>query len=80
MNTTREIKQMDTGILVATLTPEEQAKMDELYARRERIEAALRHAKSNAKKARQNVDLFKEQLKIVNAKLWPLGKIRFPEF
>jgi predicted nucleic acid-binding protein len=79
MNTTREIKQMDTGILVATLTPEEQATMDELTARRERVEAALWNAKRDAKKARQRVNILKKQLKIIHAKNWPLLKIRFPE-
>jgi hypothetical protein len=79
MNTTREIKQTDTGILVATLTPEEQAKMDELYVRREKIETALWHAKLNAKKAREKVRVFKDQLKIVNGQLWPLERILFPE-
>jgi hypothetical protein len=80
MNPTREIQQTESGMLVASLTPEEQAKMDELYARREKIETALCHAKRKAKKARQSVSLFKAQLKIVNGKLWQLEKIRFPEF
>ncbi|MGA2686356.1 MAG: hypothetical protein ABSF51_15055 [Verrucomicrobiota bacterium] len=80
MNTTREIKQMDTGILVATLTPDEEDKMNELEARRERIEAALWNAKRNVKQARQKVRVFKHQLKIVNGQLWPLQRIRFPEF
>ena len=80
MNPTREIKQTESGMLVASLTPEEQAKMDELYARREKIEVALCNGKRKAKQARENVRLFKAQLKIVNGKLWPLEKIRFPEF
>ena len=63
MNITREIKRMDNGILVAKLTPQEQAKMDELTARRERLDAALWNAKRDAKKARQNVNLLKKQLK-----------------
>ena len=79
MNITREIKRLDTGILVASLTPEEQAKMDELTARRERLDAALWNAKHDAKKARQNVNLLKKQIKSVQAELWPLQKIRFPE-
>jgi hypothetical protein len=79
MNITREIKRMDTGILVAKLTPEEQAKMDALTARRERLDAALWNARRDAKKARQNVNLLKKQLKAVLAELWPLQKIRFPE-
>jgi hypothetical protein len=70
---------MDTGILFATLTPDEEDKMNDLYARRERIEAALWNAKHNVKKARQKVGLFKHQLKIVNGQLWPLERIRFPE-
>ena len=37
MSIAREIKRLDTGILVATLTPEEQAKMDELTAQRDRL-------------------------------------------
>jgi len=79
MNTPREIKQTDTGILVATLTPEEQAKMDELHVRREKIVTALWHAKRNAKKAREKVRVFKDQLKIVDGQLWPLERILFPE-
>ena len=79
MNITREITQSDTGILVATLTPEEKAKMDELYARREKLETALWHAKRNAKKARRRVRVFKDQLKIVNGQLFPLERILFPE-
>ncbi|MGP8054735.1 MAG: hypothetical protein ACLQAH_13070 [Limisphaerales bacterium] len=75
MNLTREIKRMDTGILVAKLTPQEQAKMDELTARHERLDAALWNAKRDAKKARQNVNLLKKQLKAVLAELWPLQKI-----
>ena len=79
MNATREIKQLDTGILVATLTPEEETKMNELTARQERIQAALWNAKHDAKQARQKVNLLKRQDKIIHAKLWPLIKIRFPE-
>jgi hypothetical protein len=79
MNTPREIKRLDTGILVATLTTEEQVKMGELTARRERLDAALWNAKRDAKQARQKVNLLKKQLKAVTAELWPLQKIRFPE-
>jgi hypothetical protein len=79
MNTTREIKQTNAGTLVATLTPEEQTKMDELTARRDRIEAALWNAKRDAKQARQKVNLLKKQLKAANAELWPLPKLRFPD-
>ncbi len=79
MNVTREIKRLDTGILVASLTPEEQANMAELTARRERLDVALGNAKREAKKARQNVNLLKKQIKAVHAELWPLQKIRFPE-
>ncbi len=79
MNTTREIKRLDTGILVATLTPSETAKMGELTARRERLDAAFWNAKREAKKTRQKVNLIKRQLKAVHAELWPLQKIRFPE-
>ncbi|MEI6197681.1 MAG: hypothetical protein WCS42_25485 [Verrucomicrobiota bacterium] len=79
MSTPREIKRLDTGILVATLTPEETAKMDELTVRRERLDAALWKAKRDAKQARQKVNLLKKQLKAVSAELWPLQKIRFPE-
>ncbi len=73
------MKRLDTGILVATLTPGEEAKMDELIARRERINAALWNAGRDAKQARHNVNLLKKQLKAVTAELWPLQKIRFPE-
>ena len=79
MNVTREIKRLDTGILVASLTPAEQAKMAELTARRERLDAALWKAKRDAKQARQKVNLLKKQLKAISAELWPLQKIRFPE-
>jgi hypothetical protein len=79
MNITREIKRLDTGILVASLTPEEQAKMDALTARCERLDVALWNAKRDAKKARQNVNLLKKQIKAVQVELWPLQKIRFPE-
>ena len=79
MSTPREIKRMDTGILVAMLTPEETAKMAELTARREQLDAALWKAKRDAKQARQKVNLLKKQLKAISAKLWPLQKIRFPE-
>ena len=79
MSTTREIKRLDTGILVATLTPEETAKMAELTARREQLDAALWNAKRESKQARQKVNLLKKQLKAVFADLWPLQKIRFPE-
>jgi hypothetical protein len=54
--------------------------MNELEARREQIEAALWNAKRNVKQARQKVRVFKHQLKIVNGQLWPLQRIRFPEF
>lgn len=79
MNTTREIKQTNTGILVATLTPDEQVKIGELIARRDRMEAALWNAKRDAKQARQKVNLLKKQLKAVVAELWPLQKLRFPD-
>ena len=79
MSITREIKRLDTGILVAKLTPAEQAKMDELTAGRERLDAALWNAKRDAKQARQNVNRLKKQLKAVHTELWPLQKIRFPE-
>jgi hypothetical protein len=79
MNTTRETKRLDTGILVATLTPEESAKLDDLTARRDRIDAALFNAKRDAKLARQKVNLLKKQFKAVTAELWPLQKTRFPE-
>ncbi len=79
MNTTREIKQTNTGILVATLTPDEQVKISELIARRDRMEAALWNAKRDAKQARQKVNLLKKQLKAVVAELWPLQKLRFPD-
>ena len=80
MSIAREIKRLDTGILVATLTPEEQAKMDELTAQRDRLDATLWNAKRDAKQARQKVNLIKKQLKAVQTQLWPLQKIRFPEF
>ena len=73
------MKRLDTGILVATLTPKEEAKMDELIARRERMNAALWNARRDAKQVSQNVNLLKKQLKAVTAELWPLQKIRFPE-
>lgn len=79
MNPPRETKRLDTGILVATLTPEESAKLDELTARRSRIDAALFNAKRDAKQARQKVNLLKKQLKAVTTELWPLQKTRFPE-
>jgi ABC-type transporter Mla subunit MlaD len=79
MNTAREIKRTNTGILVATLTPEEHAKINELTARRDRIDAALWNAKRDAKQARQKVNLLKKQLKAVVAELWPLQKLRFPD-
>ena len=79
MNTTREIKRTNTGILVATLTPDEQVKISELIARRDRMEAALWNAKRDAKQARQKVNLLKKQLKAVVAELWPLQKLRFPD-
>ena len=79
MSTPREIKRLDTGILVATLTPDETAKMDELTVRRERLDAALWKAKRDAKQARQKVNLLKKQLKAISAELWPLQKIRCPE-
>ena len=79
MSLTRETKRMDTGILVATLTPEELAKMDELTARRDRLDAAFWTARHEAKKARQNVSLLQKQIKAVLAELWPLQKARFPE-
>ena len=79
MSTPREIKRLDTGILVATLTPDETAKMDELTVRRERLDAALWKAKRESKQARQKVNLLKKQLKAISAELWPPQKIRFPE-
>ena len=79
MNITREIKRLDTGILVATLSPQERVIMDDLTARRERLDAALWNAKRDAKEARQKVNRLKKQLKAVTAELWPLQKIRFPE-
>jgi hypothetical protein len=79
MNTTREIKRLDTGILVAKLTPEEQVRLDELAARRDRLDAALWNAKRDAKKARQRANLLKKQYKAVLDELLPLQKIRFPD-
>jgi ABC-type transporter Mla subunit MlaD len=79
MNITREIKRLDTGILVASLTPEEQAKMAELTAQRERLDAALWQASGTAKQARQKVNRLKKQLKTITTELWPLQKIQFPE-
>jgi hypothetical protein len=79
MNIPRKIKRLDTGILVAELTPEEQARLDELTARRERLEAVLWNAKRDAKKTRQQVNLLKKQIKALMLELWPLQKIRFPE-
>ena len=79
MSITRETKRMDTGILVATLTPEELAKMDELTARRDRLDADFWNARREAKKTRQNVNRLQKQIKAVQAELWPLQKARFPE-
>jgi chaperonin cofactor prefoldin len=79
MNPTREITVQDNGLLVATLTPEEAAKMAELEARSEQVEVALSNAKREARKARERVKVLKRQLKIINAKRWPLIKTRFPE-
>ena len=79
MSTPREIKRLDTGILVATLTPDETAKMDELTVCRERLDAALWKAKRDAKQARQKLNLLKKQQKAISAELWPLQKIRVPE-
>ena len=79
MNVTREIKRLDTGILVASLTPEEQAKMAELTAGRERLDAALWQASGAARQARQKVNRLKKQLKTITTELWPLQKIQFPE-
>ena len=79
MNITRKTNRLDTGILVAELTPDEQAKVDELTARRDRLDAALWNAKRDGKKARQKVNLLKKQIKAVTTELWPLQKTRFPE-
>lgn len=79
MNITREIKRLDTGILMATLTPEETARLNELTARRDRLDAALWNAKRDAKKARQRANLIKKQCKAVLDELLPLQKIRFPD-
>ena len=79
MNITREIKRLDTGILVATLTPEEKAKMAKLTARRERMDAALWQASRAARQSRQKVNQLKKQLIAITAELWPLQKIQFPE-
>ena len=79
MNVTREIKRLDTGILVASLTPEEQAKMAKLTAQRERLDAALWQASCTARQARQKVNRLKKQLKAITDELWPLQKIQFPE-
>ncbi len=79
MNSTREIKRMDTGILVATLTPEEEAKMDELIGERRRIRKAQLNANHDAKQARQKLILLKKQWRAVTAELLLIQRIRFPE-
>ena len=75
----REITQQDNGLLIAALSPEEEAQMVELEARFERVEAALANAKRDAKKARGRVKVLKRQRKIINARRWPLIHTRFPE-
>jgi hypothetical protein len=79
MNTTRELEQRDSGILVATLTPEETARRNELKTRYEQIEVALWNAKRMAKQARREVNFLKKHRKCILAKLRPLQKVRFPE-
>jgi hypothetical protein len=80
MNTTRKIEQDSDGVLVVALTPEEQAKWDDLNARLEKIEIALADAKRIARRERSKVVFYLKYRKSIFTQLSPLHQIRFPEY
>jgi hypothetical protein len=80
MNSTRKIEPANDGVLVVVLTPEEQAKWDDLLARLEQIEIALAEAKRIARWERNKVSFYLKYRRSIVAQLDPLHQIQFPEF
>lgn len=80
MNLTRKIEQDNDGVMVVALTPEEQTKWDDLYARLEKIEIALANAKRVAIRARSEVGFYLKYRRSIIAQMRPLHQIQFPEF
>jgi len=80
MNPTREIERENDDVMVVALTPEEQAKWDDLIARLEQIEIALAEAKRIARWERNKVGFYLKYRRSIVAQLHPLHQIRFPEF
>jgi hypothetical protein len=80
MNTTRKIERESDGVIVVALTPEEQAKWDDLFARLEQVNIALADAKRAAWWARNKVGFYLNYRKSLVAQIRPLHQIHFPEF
>jgi hypothetical protein len=80
MNTTRKIEHHSDGVIVVTLTPEEQAKWNDLFARLEQVDIALADAKRAAWWASNKVDFYLNYRKSLVAQIRPLHQIQFPEF
>ncbi len=80
MNITRKIERANDGVMVVALTPEEQAKWEDLNARFEQIEIALADAKRIARKERNKVGFYLKYRKSILTQLIPLHQIQFPEY
>jgi hypothetical protein len=79
MNTTRKIERRSDGLLVATLTPEEQAEWEELHARLEQVEIAWYDARRAARKALGEAGFYEEYREAILAQIHRLKEIQLPE-
>jgi hypothetical protein len=80
MNIPREIKQYNDGVMAVALTPEEQAKWENLNTRLEKIEIALADAKRVARQARNKMGFYLKYRRSILTQIRPLHQIQFPEY
>jgi hypothetical protein len=80
MNLTRKTERGNDGVMTVALTPEEQAKWDDLFARLEQVEIALADAKRVAIRKRSEMYFFWKYRRSIVAQMRPLHQIQFPEF
>ncbi len=80
MNIIRKIEHHSDGVMAVALTPEEQAKWDDLFARLEQNDVALAEAKRIARQARKKVGFYLKYRKSIIAQIRPLHQIQLPEY
>ncbi|HEY1718300.1 MAG TPA: hypothetical protein VGH42_08420 [Verrucomicrobiae bacterium] len=80
MNITRKTEHQSDGVMVVALTPEEQAKWDDLIARFEQADIALAEARRIARRARSEVEFYLKYRQSIVALMRPLHQIQFPEY